>query len=417
MLLRKLIIFLFRFVVIFGFLFELNFWGPITSRRLSCIIALFTLFTERKKVLNLLHYTNNGQFKKSLFLFFLFALILFIHYVSVARTIHYTHAYMEPWYIVNIILYNYIFALYCVIHFRDIVDFAKVYLTCFLVQAVAVTGSIISTDFRLKLFSLFYTGDDRFDYAVETGTRILGINMPGATGGMLLGSNAALLIYLIINKKINNTIFLLLYMTTTFTAAFISRTGLLLCVCLLLSYYAFMGIKKMFRNLCLVSIISLGLVYAIPKVLSLSDTQSADFLIEWMLDSFSREGISKTTSGINQTELPDFTSDLILGTSMEYGRLSNGVYVKSDSGYVRLILAVGFIGALFYYMGFINYFKIVPYRIDSINKKFILLLILSTFVLEIKEPFSLKYIYNYIIFTMLLFSLKEHIQSNTKKYD
>lgn len=412
MILKKLLIFLFRFIVIFGFLFELNFGGSITSRRLSCIIALLTLLIEKKKVRNLLCYINKMQLEKSLFLFFLYTLILFIHYVIVTRNVHY--GYMEPWYIVNIILYNYIFALYCVIHFSDIVDFSKVYVTCFCVQTIAVIASIISTDFRLLLFSLFYTGDDRFNSTIEAGTRIMGINLHSATGGMLLGSNAALLIYLIINKKVNNTIFLLLYMITTFTAAFISRTGLLLCVCLLLSYYAFMGIKKMLRNLCFVSIMSLGLVYAIPNVLSQSDTQSADILIEWMLESFSNEGISKTTSGINQTELPDFTSDLIWGTSMEYGRLSNGAYVKSDSGYVRLILAVGFIGAFFYYMAFINYFKIVPYRKDLINKRFMLLLILSSFVLEIKEPFSLKYIYNYIIFTMLLFSLKEYIQSNTK---
>lgn len=412
MILKKLLIFLFRFIVIFGFLFELNFWGSITSRRLSCIIALFTLLIEKKKVRILLCHINKIQLEKSLFLFFLYALILFIHYVIVTRNVHY--GYMEPWYIVNIILYNYIFALYCVIHFSDIVDFSKVYVTCFCVQTIAVIASIISTDFRLLLFSLFYTGDDRFNSTIEAGTRIMGINLHSATGGMLLGSNAALLIYLIINKKVNNTIFLLLYMITTFTAAFISRTGLLLCVCLLLSYYAFMGMKKMLRNLCFVSIISLGLVYAIPNVLSQSDTQSADILIEWMLESFSNEGISKTTSAINQTELPDFTFDLILGTSMEFGRLSNGVYVKSDSGYVRLILAVGFVGAFLYYMAFINYFKIVPYRKDLINKRFILLLILSSFVLEIKEPFSLKYIYNYIIFTMLLFSLKEYIQSNTK---
>ena len=380
--------------------------GPLTTRRLSVIIALVVLYNKKETLKLILSTVSRKRKKKALILFFSCFLLALLNMPIIGSKLD-NNSYFEPWYIINIFLYVIVFSLYTVVIFKDSKAFAATYLSCFGIQTVAVYAAVMSTPVRLFLYEVFYSGDDRFERTIENGTRIMGIALSESAGSIVCSTGVVLLTFLAMRKHIGNILYFIIVAFLLSMTTFIGRTGVLVELVILAFYVVYIQRKKAFKLLPLAVLAAFLIVYAFGTLMENSDTAMFDYLVEWMTSSFTKEGRSSTLEGINQ-ELPSFSSQFILGTGVMRGKLPNGETIASDSGYIMLCSAIGIIGGFLFYLAHWNLYRSVNFNITEKQvKMFLYLCVLLSFIIECKEPFMQKYIFSYILITVSLFYQKE----------
>jgi hypothetical protein len=86
--------------------------------------------------------------------------------------------------------------------------------------------------------------------------------------------------------------------------------------------------------------------------------------------------------------LPDSLKTFFIGDGFwEYG---DGNYMNTDSGYLRVLFAVGVIGLLLFYVPLFAIFWISVLYAEKQYRVFLSILYLYMLLIEIKEPFLLK---------------------------
>lgn len=404
--LRLLLIYLYHFMVLFGFLFEIPLAGPITTRRFSCILAIFTLFRHKEQLHVLFTKIRKDYFKKSILAFAMCAIIVSLNSIGIKR--NNASTYFEIWYLINLFLYVPVFALYCVIEFKNAKSFFLVYAGCFILQAIVVYMALMDTSFRLLLYELFYTGDDRFAKSIIDGTRIMGIALHSSTGSIICSTSVVLLTYCYLKKQINTLYYYTLLIIFISTTMFIGRTGVLIeIICFV---YAIVAGKRgnKIGKLLLAVLTSLIVTFIITNLLSKSESAfGGEAMKKWISAAFDSESQKNTMDDIMR-RLPPLNSEFIIGTSVMNGKTPAGTIFDTDSGYIMIYASLGIIGGIFYYIA-----NLYLYRIAGINRsekqiyRYFILLIILSFAIEYKEPFMLKYIFSFIIVTLTLFSAKE----------
>lgn len=402
----SLIKYFYHLIIIFGFLFEMPLPGTLTTRRVSCLFAILTLFFKRKELKLFFPKINKIRLTISFFIYFLLMIQIIILSIGIKQNT--TSDYIEPWFIIYIILYIPVFALYSVIEFKSVKSFLYVYIGCFIIQTIAVFGAAINTPFRLLLYEIFYFGDDRFAKDIINGTRIMGINLHSSTGSIICSTCIILLTYCYLKNHIKSFVYFLLSTLFISMTVFIGRTGVLIeliCIC----YAIIFGSKAhQIKNIFFITIFASILIFTISIILDNSDSASSDRLLNWMTASFRSENRNGTLDNINRV-LPPISSEFIFGTTVMRGITSNGIAYDTDSGYIMIYGAVGLIGSFLYYTAFLNLYNIG--RIKRNNKNiywFFVLIIILSYLIEYKEPFMLKYIFSYMILVVTLFSLLEN---------
>lgn len=396
---------IYHIIVIFGFLFEMPIWGFVTTRRISCIIAVISLLVNYKKLKAIYYIINKRNLVKVFFLFSVCTILTIIYSIGVVKDDSFT--YFEPWFFLNFLIYVFLFALYCVVEFKNVKSFLFVYSICFIIQAVFVYWAVIDTNMRLILYDLFYFGDDRFEKTIVNGSRIMGINLCGADGSVVCSTSIVLLTYCYLKEYINILKYFLLSAVFLFMTLFIGRTGIL--IELLCIIYASLFRKDSNRilvfSVIFISVVLLGLILSE----TLSNTDSGEYLKKWMFSTFTSDAREGTLRGINR-ELPPFSSEFIVGSMVMVGKTSSGIIIDSDSGYIRLYASLGIIGSILFYTGVLCIYNVAKRRKNeyTINGFFLLLIVIS-YLIEYKEPFMLKYVFSYIILVVTLFSAKDSI--------
>lgn len=406
---NKIILFVFRLLVIFGFLFEIHIKEPITSRRLSVLIAIITLVFRRKQLNLLFSHIDKSKFMGAILLFSGCLLLICLNSYIVLRNPNNT--YMDPWHIMNLLLYVLVFSFYSVVEFKKIRSFVVIYSVAFLIQAVAVFYAAINDSFRLYLYANFYSGDDRFERSIEMGTRIMGIALNSSQGSVICSTSIILLTYAIIVNSIPRVLYYTLCAIFVPMTMFIGRTGALIEIIVILFYVYTSGSKKLILNSLIVIIASIigGLI--LNQVLSNIDSSVAEQLMSWMTASFDSEDRQNTLDHIHR-ELPGFSLEFILGTGIRGGITPNGNVVDSDSGYIINYSALGIIGSLMYYIAHLKMYKMTLYVNKGKQKRrFFLLLFIISYLIEYKEPYMMKYIFSYIIITLGLYSVFDYYKT------
>lgn len=401
--------YLFHLLVIFGFLFEIPLVGPLTTRRISCFIAIISLLFKRKELKKLFATLDIRKFKKSVANFIICMLLTLICSIGVEQ--NYMSSYLEPWYFFNLLLYVPLFAIYSVLEFRSVKEYLYVYIGCFLIQTIVVYYATIDSSFRLLIYELFYSGDNRFERYIENGTRVMGIALHSSTGSIICSTSIVLLTFCYIKKYINNIAFWVLSVLFISMTLFIGRAGMLVeLICLV--YAIIFG--KNGNKIVIITLASIGAFivgFIILSLLSSSDSNAGDYLVEWMTDAFTSEGRQETLNNINRT-LPPISLEFIFGTTVMTGRTPSGTTFDSDSGFVMMYSSLGIIGSILYYMANLNLYKVARIYNNNVEiYRYFLLLIILSFAIEYKEPFMLKYVFSYMIVVLALFSAKESINS------
>ena len=110
---EKIIIFTYRFILLFLFMAEMPISGPITTRRLAFIIAFITLLFKYNQLRIYFKYIDRKNIIVSILLLIVCALILGMNQINIMHGGNFE--YLEPWYFIYVILYVVVFSLYCLV--------------------------------------------------------------------------------------------------------------------------------------------------------------------------------------------------------------------------------------------------------------------------------------------------------------
>lgn len=399
---KNIITFIVNLLIIFGFLFDIAVFGPLSSRRIAVIWAIIYMVINRNEVRAIWACVYSRRFTTFLILFTFCAFIAFWNNSGAKSP---TNEYLEPWYFLYQILYIPVFALFVVTAFKDAYSFCKVYLAAFYIQAVAVILSVVNYGVRIFMYTHFYRGDDRFENTIETGKRIMGIGLDSSSGSIICSTACMLLVYLKVKSNISNFFFYFSYFIVVLTTLFIGRTGVVVEFALLLLMLILDSNSK--RSLFMVALLAAVVPFSLSYILSFIDSGMASTLLDWITGVLSEESRENTISGI-MIQFPRFSEEMIFGTGISRGVIPGGEVIEVDSGFIKTYCAIGIVGALLYYLAFLKLYQLPVRQIMSRSVKiFFSACILLSFIIEVKEPFMLKYIFPWMILTLLMFQSKD----------
>lgn len=401
----QIIRFLYHFIVLFCFMTEIPMVGPLTTRRFALVVALGVIVLKWSKVRAVLSCVNKRRLFNSFILLLICVLITYFHHMDIVMNDNNT--YIEYWYYVYIILYVFVFSLYCIVDFKSIREVALVWVAIMGVEAVAIYAAAISTPVRLVLYELFYAGDDRFEKSIEWGTRIVGIGIHSSTGSITMSATMVLITYLRIKDRISFYFYLLISFVLISSTMFIGRTGVLVELLIMAFYLLFYGVS--IKKIAYIGLSGLLLFSFVIYLLQSSDSSNSDALLEWMTEALNAEKRKDIVAGVEQGGFPPFTPEFIFGTGLATGYNAEGVTYTSDSGFIRMWMSIGLVGFVAYY--YAMFLLLTTAKIKKCcrgTKRFLYFVILVAFVIEYKEPFMMKYIFPWAIMTVGLFMSKEN---------
>lgn len=405
LIIKQLIEHIFLFLILFFFLFELPVISGTTTRRLAIAISLiYLLFRLKKK-----DYRNCiNSSRIILFTIFLSvaALILCVNQINVIKNVNYV--YLEFHYFLYIYLYILIFSIFCLTAFRDINHFSIVYIVILLIQSIIIFYSLLNDEFRMSLYEHYYAGDDRFEQTVAKGTRIIGIGLHSSMGSVILSTGTFLLVLQKLNNRIGNLLFIISFLTISFSTALIGRTGLLMVV-ISFCFYIIYEKNKIHKsiNITLLILLTFGIVSYILTVL---DPVVAEILSNWITNAFRSEYQNEVASYIFNQGSPPLGVETILGTGVIRGYTPSGSIVNSDSGYLKYYSGIGVVGSFFYYYSLCLLLRSPKISmLKKFEKRLVLLLILTAFIIEYKEPYFQKYILAWFILVVEVLMVKSSL--------
>lgn len=390
----KIISYIYYFLILFGFLIEFPLVWGLTTRRVSLIVALFSIAMKRREFKEVISNINLKRYRLFVFLFFICFCISFFHSLSIStRDDGYTKQFELQFYL-YIYLYVLVFSLYCKIVFDSIKSFALVWLPIILIEACSVFLALSNNAVNI-FFNMIFASDDRFLTSAEHGTRIVGLGVVGAPGSVVMSTGIILLVLMGYKRFIHQLLFYTLLVFIFVATLFVGRTGVVIEVVTLCFGSFLLGRKKDVFGLVFVGIASLAVLIFIFEGM---DSSIAAKFQDWMMGWISSESRNRTLEGAVGTGLPPLS---LFGFGIMRGYAGSGSYFVADSGYIITYIANGIIGFACYYIALYNLLRLPKIELRQNERLFFYLLVLIAFVIEYKEPFFLKYIYAWFILTVM----------------
>lgn len=261
-----------------------------------------------------------------------------------------------------------------------------------------IQSGIVFLQFFVKSFGKFldkfFANAGNVEYTRYT--RATGLGCEGATLGFFLAVSMMACAYFMVNKK--NPVKYIIYYAIIFVAACLaSRTGLLLGTVILvyaLLYQAKKSVARLFIEVAVVAFI----VY---KVNGLINENISNMRVGYLMDWW--KGIFDTKKGsslyaISKMEIPPISFETIIGTGIRRGTSSAGTMIWNDMGYVQSYFAMGLICSILFYLSLLKKSIKKIMTVKDAGLKYILLFwLILIYVMEMKEPFIMKYIPVFLI--------------------
>ncbi|MBA4317077.1 MAG: hypothetical protein C0412_01620 [Flavobacterium sp.] len=200
-----------------------------------------------------------------------------------------------------------------------------------------------------------------------------------------------------------------------FLSIFLSgRTGFLICPALLVFLTSwFVLVRKQRSHLLkrlaggLSGIIVLVLIFCC--LIGFWDTNNASILgetVSWALDPFNAYSSARGTDVWEMSFRKHWVSPWE-SSNFWFGNINNyeAINSKTDLGYIRNFFALGFIGSMIYYLGYLIPL-FIAFRVPEVHEKLaLLILFLWLLTTEIKEPFLRSSSLNILFFLPMFFLL------------
>lgn len=380
---------LFVFFLIFFFIFapRLDFNVVIHTGFLS-VLLLAALVAVRQRTLMFL--------PKPLVVVAVFFLILAFYHLAIA--VFYGN---EPIYFFSIcisvvvsVVFGWMLASYLFTHganSNDLIDqLMVVCATTTIVNSSVILVEYILPEFKFAIESvLLQMQDGNINYA-EHPFRLRGLASAGGAGLSVANAIAIVfLIYLVINRKLVGSFALLGAVVVTCSNVFTGRTGLILSLSFTFALLVIVlaqnfksGLYGIVRAASLVIFFSYLLSFLVNFDL---DPEVARWAFEWFDGLIAGKLESGSTEDLERMlYLPDDPVHLLFGIGFFEG--VGNIYPRTDSGYLKTILSIGFpLGILLYYVIIFMFF-----RVNKVSSKYFWLVVTVSGVMlliEVKEPF------------------------------
>lgn len=384
---KTLLIFLLIFDISFKFL------PFISTGKIVFLIMAVWYFFEVKKVS-----------KFSIYSWGIISLYCFIVFYNIL--LYVTNGFLDNTALLRIIyfvLYSLVLSTIFSNFFNSKKEFMLTFTLATFIQSLFVIVSWLSPEYRLFVDSiLVQTGN----LSLLNDSRPPGfMNSAGAKASVLLALGGSFSLYLFLNeKKSNNFVFILMYFILAIATFIVGRTGLvvLLVLSVLLLIINAKHYLAFIKKIGITAIVFSSVVLIANQIVDENFQQNIDEKKRWVTEEFS-SGLSNspTVTVLSNMTIKPLGIDTLVGTSLI--RLPEG---QHDSGYIQTYHSMGLIFAFLFYFTVFSHLIMSSsskenYNFIKKNFMFIFALVAALFIVEIKEPFLLSYMYLFVLFTIL----------------
>lgn len=273
-------------------------------------------------------------------------------------------------------------------YYENIDELYTAFIGSGLIQSGIVFLQFFKMDFG-KWLEMHFENGGNVEYTRFT--RATGLGCEGATLGFFLAVSLVACAYFIVNKK--NPVKYIIYYAFMFAAScLVSRTGLILGTVILIYALLYQAKKSVLRLIIEVAVIGVILYKGYELINANIYQMRLNYLMEWWKSVFNT-GKGSSLYALNKMEIPPISLETIIGTGIRRGTSSAGTKIWNDMGYIQSYFGMGLICAAVFYLSLLKkvYKKIA--KIGDKGLRYILLFWLTIiYVMELKEPFILKYI-------------------------
>lgn len=288
------------------------------------------------------------------------------------------------------------------------------------IHSAIILATVFNESFREILYSFIYVTEkaDRYLFGEVHTNRYPGLTVSGFSFLSMLHTQIALVIVLYgvyCSRRLSGYRSLItasVLMLSVFSLIFVARTGLYLSLLIMLVFFVYVSLKKMWHGefgfIFVFALVCSLMVRAFP---ALEIDEYIEFAFELFINLESGEGFSSSSTDQlveNEFFLPGDPISLLLGTG-NFGRGES--YIYSDIGWVLFMFGGGFLGILILYAplfyilisGFI-------YRFPRFIGWYLAVGVILLLVANFKDIYYLSH--GYIQTIMLLFILGLRIRSS-----
>lgn len=381
--------FLLKYIFVFGFIYDINFTflPSLTSARICFLILLLTSIFNRKNI-------PRSVLSIMLIMLFILCVSLFQYSFSLDST--------QVSRIIWFTLYGLIAPFLFTEWIKSKNEFLNLVTAAVAFQSILSILSFINPAVKSLFYSLIiYTSN----YDEDLTLRAVGFaSIGGASLSVIqsLGVITALILLKINDFKLYKTIQIWLsIILIVLSTILIGRTGLFISLLCIVIY--FITEIRSIKNV-LVFFLIVFLFYQIDAIEFLADATknvnnfNVEMFTEWIETAFKVKG-NDTTDALASMPIPPISTETILGTGKVVNSSGIGNASGHDSGYIQAYYSLGLLVAILFY---ISYLLFIVNHIKKVNNKYLYILVIVMYVIEIKEPFIFHYIVPFFVLSMIL---------------
>lgn len=400
--------------VILFFIFSIKFiFLPVDTTRLVLLVCFIMLVVFRREVI---HFPFNKKTFRS------FLLLLLYGVYTAIITVYSGGSNISNLANIILIFFQIAFGSYILAAYFIKIDLDQLFfllLVIFGIQGFLIFLNFIIPPYRELMFTLMPPGGniDQENFTSAFRTRGL-MQSSGATVSSFISIGLLMGAYFLTSFNLSKTdrrVVLLCLPLILVGIVFTGRTGFIMVPLAFFFYYVLLYIN---RKLTLKSLLPLLLfplgsvaVYLLIRFSYLAIFPDGAPLIElwerWAFESFLENfnADSEKTSTLDKLAswffVPESDRHFLFGDPTTWG------VIRTDLGYIRMLFAVGIIGSLLFYGGFIQLFAhLVRYARSFTQQCLLLAILLWILIVEYKEPMFLHNYFNTTIMLMVFFNMK-----------
>lgn len=393
-------------LIMFFFIFDIAFIGIPTvfsTRKISALCMLIKIM--KKKV-------NDNSCKRDLnivtkLIICLILILIYIFIISlIQNSIFNINSILSR--LIFMIVYLFIGIFYSIRVYSGVIPFMRDIMSSLLIQSVIIYIEFISLPFKIFLTS-FIANPGNVDFIrTDRGTGL------GAEAGFLtlllfMGVFCCNYFIIMYGFKKKYVILELIYVIAMFA---VGRTGIYASIVLILVSLAY----SVFNNKQCINFLKYIIAVIILFIIAIIIVQNFISVEQYMrfssrflsgLLDFSNDG---STIQIQNMVIPPLSFDTVIGTGIYRGILPNGALLWHDGGYIQSYASLGIVCCSIFYISIIStFFKLRKNlaKKDNLQKLLIDTYFILLLICEYKEPFMMKTILLFFIFTFTILTNKD----------
>lgn len=373
----------------FLFLFDISFVNVSTifsTRKIAFLILIIKTMFSKNRI--------DKKDCEAINKYFIANMLIFLYVICITATeVVWSHeSSIIPRYC-YFLLYSIVGSLLLILRYDSEYDFFEDVIGSMCIQSIIIFFEFFSLKFKnfLELY-INNTGNVHFS-RLDRGT---GLGAEAAALTLLLFLGVFSCNYIMATKKVS-IIYIILQIVFMVAMFLVGRTGLYFSLILIIFTILYISVKKrrFSQGIKILVFIIFGIISSLLIMKKNMTVQQYNRFFTKVLSAVKNFSKDSSIVELSNMIIPSLSLDTIIGTGVYRGYSSSGLFIWNDSGYIQMYAALGLICTItFYTLLFCLYKKIIK-NVYCLSQKtnilYFLIYILITFIVEIKEPFTFKY--------------------------